>query len=83
MGAVVKKVRKVLQEMFPAPDRIQLKERDGIIGTVVSSRFKGLEPLDRVNMIWDYLESRLSKEESSQIVIILAVTPQEELLHSH
>ena len=83
MESAVKKLRKLLKNRFPPPDQVKLEIDKGIIGTVVSSQFKGMEPLDRVNLVWDYLDQHLSKEESRQIVIILAVTPQEELLHSH
>ncbi len=82
MDSFPKKLKRILKEAYPPPDKVQLREDKGIIGKIVSDRFKGLEPMDRVNMIWDFLEERLTKDEIRQIVIMLAMTPKEELLHS-
>ncbi|MBI3412182.1 MAG: hypothetical protein HY040_27950 [Planctomycetes bacterium] len=78
----MRKVRKLLEKKFPAPDRLELKNEDGIIGTIISNKFNGMESMDRVNMVWDYLDRYLTKEEKRQIVILLTITPKEELLHS-
>lgn len=82
MGNLIKKIRRSLRQLFPPPDRVRLRDEDGIIGVVVSKRFEGLESLDRINMIWDHLEKELTSEERKQIVIILAVTPFEEMAHT-
>lgn len=82
MDTAMRKVRKLLEKKFPAPDRLELKNEDGIIGTIISNKFNGMESMDRVNMVWDYLDRYLTKEEKRQIVILLTITPKEELLHS-
>lgn len=82
MEPLVKKIRRLLRKEYPLPDEIELENSDGIIAKVVSSRFKNLEPLDRVNLLWDYLEQHLSRDEFRKIVVFLPMTPTEKLLHS-
>jgi stress-induced morphogen len=72
------RVETLLREAFPPPDQIlRLEDDDGIIGVVASGRFRGLEGIDRQNMIWDVLDARLTPEQRRRIVIIAAVTPEE------
>jgi stress-induced morphogen len=78
---LLEKVRALLVDEFPPPDKIELDDDHGIIGAVVSQRFEGLESIDRINIIWDLLDRNLNKEERRQIVTIVAVTPVEEIAH--
>ena len=79
---LLKKTTKLLRQAFPPPARINLKDEDGIMGVVVSSRFEGLEGLDRQNLLWDVLDKKLTPEERRRVVIIVAVTPKEEIAHT-
>jgi len=79
---ILKKVELILTDMFPPPDKVWLEDDDGIIGTVTSSRFIGMNALDRINMIWDALDKSLTPEERKHVVIIVAATPQEEILYT-
>lgn len=82
MASVVKKLKHILTEAFPEPDQVVLDDDRGILGTIISSRFDGMESMDRINMIWDLLDARLTDKERSRIVHILAITPLEEKLHA-
>ena len=82
MESVQKKVTKILKQAFPPPDKVTLKDEDGIIGTIISSRFMGLDSIERVKMVWKVLDQDLKPEERKRIVIILAVTPEEEIAHT-
>jgi len=75
-------LKRILGKAFPRPDKIMLDDEDGIIGTIVSSRFKGIDTMDRVNMIWDLLDAELTPEERRRVVLIVAMTPIEEKLHA-
>jgi len=81
---IVKKVEALLKEVFPPPDKIDLEDDDGngIIGSVTSERFVGMETIDRVHMIWDCLGKGLTPQERRRVVLIVAVTPFEEIAHT-
>ena len=80
--ALVDKVKTVLTRVFPPPDRIELEDADGIVGSVTSERFVGMETIDRINLIWDALEQELSREERRRVTLIVAATPLEEDTYS-
>lgn len=82
MVAFVKKLERLLQKEFPPPDLIELDDDDGILGRIVSDRFKHKDTMDRINLIWDYLDQHLTKEEKRKIVLISPVTHKEHLLYS-
>lgn len=81
MESVLKKVRRILQQAFPRPDKVLLEDDKGIIGRVISDRFKGLDSSDRLQMVWDVIDRHLTIDERRRIVIILAITPTEEAAH--
>jgi stress-induced morphogen len=76
------KVKKILTDSFPDADKVVLDDVDGVSGYVTSRRFKGLEMIDRINMIWDVLDAKLTKEERKDVFSIVPVTPEEEIAHS-
>lgn len=82
MESLSRKVTRLLQKTFTPPDKVSLKNEDGILGVVISSRFRGLDSIDRVNWIWDVLEKNLSTAEVRKVVSIIAVTPEEEIAHT-
>jgi hypothetical protein len=82
MGPFRKKVKRILQQGFPEPASIELRDEDRIIGTVVSPKFRGMDSMERITQIWDLLDQSLTPEERRKIVTILAITPEEKIAHS-
>lgn len=80
--AVARKLKKVLEERFPAPDKVQLRDDDGIIGIVTSRRFRGMDSMKRQDLFHDLLSSRFTEDEQRHILLIVGVTPEEELANS-
>lgn len=77
--ALAKKLKKILQSDFPPPDKVELRDEDGIIGIVVSKRFRRMDTMDRQNLLHQILTTHLSAEEQQHVLMIVAVTPEEEL----
>ena len=80
--AVARKLKKVLEERFPPPDKVQLRDEDGIIGVVTSKRFRLLDTMQRQNLIHDILATHLSADERRHMVLIVGVTPEEEVANA-
>jgi hypothetical protein len=80
--AVVRKLKKILETSFPPPDQVKLRFEDQIIGIVTSKRFRRTDSMQHQDMIHDLLEAQLTAEERRQVVIIVAVTPEEELAYA-
>jgi len=80
--AVARKLKKILEEQFPRPDKVKLRDEDGIIGVVTSKRFRRMDMMQRQDLIHDILETRLTGEERRHVVIIVAVTPEEEIANA-
>ncbi len=80
--AVVRKLKKILEERFPPPDKVDLRDEEGIIGVVTSKRFRRLDTMQRQNLIHDILANHLTEEERRHIVLIVGVTPEEELANA-
>jgi hypothetical protein len=77
--ALMRKLKKILVEAFPPPDTIKLRNHDGIVGIVTSARFQNMDSMERQDLIHDILQKRaLSREDMRQILVIVAVTPDEE-----
>ncbi len=75
--AVVRKLKKILQEAFPSPDKVNLRDEDGIIGVVTSKRFRRMDTMQRQNLLHDILATHLTREEQRNVVLIVGVTPEE------
>jgi hypothetical protein len=80
--AVILKLKKILEESFPPPDKVNLRDEDGIIGVVTSKRFRRLDSMQRYDLIHDILTKNLTGAERKQVVIIVGVTPEEEIAYS-
>ena len=46
-------------------------------GFVISKTFAGKSQIERQNMLWDYIDKNLSKEQILHIVSLVTVTPDE------
>ncbi len=80
--ALMKKLKKVLADRFPPPDKFWLEDHDGIVGAVISTRFARMDGVDRYNYVRKILEAHLTLEERRGIQFIVAVTPDEEVAYS-
>jgi hypothetical protein len=78
MESLQAKVSKLLQDRFGRRAKVELEsDSDGVSGTITSTKFRGVEMKDRVNMVYDTLEGSLNAEEKRRIVIIAPFTPEE------
>ena len=78
------KVRTILQDAF-APEQLVLDDADGLSGYVISETFRGYDSLDRQKMVDRALRAPaagLSKAELREILVIAALTPEEQVLHA-
>ena len=80
--AVVRKLKRILEESFPPPDKVTLRDEDGIIGVVTSKRFRRMDTMQRQDYIHDLLTTHLSGEERRHVLLIVGVTPEEELANA-
>jgi hypothetical protein len=74
-----RKLKKVLTKRFPPPAIIKLDEHRGIIGVVTSPDFAAIDTIDRQDLIDKLPAEFLTPEERRQILVIVAVTPDEEI----
>ena len=76
---LVKKVKTALNRAFK-PVHLYIEDDDGIIGVVVSDRFREVESIDRQTRIHDALtktQTPLTVEEMRRILVIAPMTPEE------
>jgi hypothetical protein len=77
MDPLQEKLAQRFQELFGRRAKIELEsDADGISGKIISTKFRGVDMRDRVNMIWDAFKG-LSTSEKRRIVIIAPFTPEE------
>jgi hypothetical protein len=81
MAVALRKLKRILEERFPLPDKVNLRDEDGIIGVVTSKRFRRLDSMQRQNLIHDILAT-LSPDERRQVLLIIGVTPEEEIANA-
>ena len=82
MAVALRKLKRILEERFPPPDKVDLRDEDGIIGVVTSRRFRRMHTMQRQNVIHDILTAGLNPEERRQVLIIVGVTPEEEIANA-
>jgi hypothetical protein len=82
MALALQKLKRILEERFPPPDKVHLRDEDGIIGVVTSRRFRRMDTMQRQNLIHDILTTGLKPEERRHVLLIVAVTPEEELANA-
>ena len=80
--AIARKLKKILEQQFPPPDKVTLRDEDRIIGIVTSRRFRRMDTMKRQDLIHDILSSGLTEEERRHVLLIVAVTPEEELANA-
>jgi stress-induced morphogen len=77
--AVARKLKKILEERFPPPDKVKLRDEDRIIGIITSKRFRRMDMMQRQDLIHDILTRNLTEKERQDVLLIVAVTPEEEI----
>jgi len=80
--AVIRKLKRILEERFPAPDKVSLRDEQGIIGVITSKRFRRMDTMKRQDQIHEILATQLTGEERRQVVLIVGVTPEEEIANA-
>jgi hypothetical protein len=71
-----------LEGEFPPPDKLDLRDEDGIIGVITSTRFRRLDSMQRQDLIHDILTSNLTASEKRHVLLLAAVTPEEEIANA-
>lgn len=78
MESLKEKVNKLLQQRFGRRAKLEIEsDADGIAGRIISTKFRGVDVEDRVDMVYDTLDGSLSPEEKRRIMIIAPFTPEE------
>ena len=78
MDPLQEELAKRFQEQFGRRAKVELEsDADGISGKIISTKFRGVDMRDRVDMVYDTFDGSLSTEEKRQIVIIMPLTPEE------
>ncbi len=80
--AVARKLKKILEQNFPPPDKVELRDNERIIGILTSKRFRRMDPMQRQDLIYDILSTHLTKEEQRDVLMIVCLTPEEELAYA-
>lgn len=76
---LVKKVRTALNRSFK-PAVLVIEDDDGVIGVVVSDRFRQVESIDRQTLIQDALRKAptpITLDEMRRVLAITPMTPEE------
>ena len=79
-----KKVKTALTRYFK-PIFVDVTDDDGVIGVVVSDRFRAVESIDRQTLIQDALNKSVtpfSPEELRRVLAITPMTPEEYVAYS-
>ena len=82
MALALRKLRRILEGEFPPPDKLDLRDEDGIIGVITSTRFRRLDSMQRQDLIHDILTSNLTASEKRHVLLLAAVTPEEEIANA-
>jgi len=82
MAVAARKLKRVLEEQFPPPDKVTLRDDDGIIGIVTSRRFRRMDTMQRQDLIHEVLTAGLTPQERRHVLMIVAVTPEEEIANA-
>ncbi len=83
---LINKVKKVLMSEKFSEEELRLLDSvdagaDRISGFIISERFGKMKITDRQDWIWGIFEKKLKPDERRNVLMILAVTPEEFLLH--
>jgi hypothetical protein len=82
VALAVRKLKRILEKRFPPPDKVSLRDEDGIIGVVTSRHFRRMGSMQRQDLIHDLLAAKLNPEERRDVLLIVGVTPEEEMANT-
>jgi len=57
VALALRKLKRILEGSFPPPDKLDLRDEDGIIGVITSRRFRRMDTMERQNLIHDILNN--------------------------
>jgi acid stress-induced BolA-like protein IbaG/YrbA len=79
MEKFIQKLTDLLHAGFPGSDvEIEIAvPGQRVRGLLVWNGFQGLEPIERQDRVWDFLEKQLSRDEQLGITTMLTLTPEE------
>ena len=78
MESLEEKLSKLLHQRFGRRAKVEIEsDADGISGKIISTKFRGIDMRERVDMVYDTLEGSLTPAERQQIVILGPFTPEE------
>jgi hypothetical protein len=80
--AVARKLKRILEQQFPPPDKVTLRDEDRIIGIVTSKRFRRMDTMKRQDLFHHILTTGLTDEERRHVLMIVGVTPEEEIAYA-
>ena len=80
--AIARKLKKILEDSFPPPDKVVVRDDDGIIGVVTSKRFRRMDSMERQDLIHEILATHLTGEQRRHVLLIVGVTPEEEVANA-
>ncbi len=83
MALAARKLKRVLEDQFPPPDKVSIRDGNGMVGIVTSRRFRRMDTMQRQDIIHEVLATRLTPQERRDVLIIVAVTPEEETAIAH
>ncbi|MBV9125522.1 MAG: hypothetical protein JO112_19410 [Planctomycetes bacterium] len=83
MALTKRKLKRILEQQFPPPSKVELRDQEGIVGVVTSDRFRRMDTTERQNLIHDILSTQLTGEERRQVLLIIGVTPEEEIANKN
>jgi hypothetical protein len=76
---LLRKIKRILTEQFPPPDKVSIEDHDGVIGYILSERFQRMDMMDRQNWIGKILAARLEPKDLRRVQAIVGVAPEEEI----
>ena len=71
-----------MEQKFPSPDKIEIRHDDRMIVMITSRRFRRMSTMKRQDYVHDILMAELTHEERRQVLLVVCVTPEEELVYS-
>ena len=80
--AIARKLKKILKDQFPPPDKVKIRNGDKVIAIVTSKRFQQIDTMQRQDLFHDILTKKLTDKERREVLMIVGVTPEEEIFHS-
>ena len=76
---LLRKIKRILTEQFPPPDKVNIEDHDGVIGYILSERFERMDMMERQDLIGKILADHLEPKDLRRVQAIVGVAPEEEI----